>query len=171
MTVERVLPCICSSAKLNDDRFCGMPVLQVVNTNRSNLQYWRVQCPKCGRGGILDFNSAYKALKSWNDMQRMLHNSVGVYKIPLAAHECYMPRTGKRKCFTAGACSGSECPNIQYDSIDEKYGYGIADDMGLERIKCKDCKYNTGKCEDCIFHGNPDYCPEVSDDAEEEAEP
>ena len=56
-------------------------------------------------------------------------------------------------------CCTTDCPNIQYESIDQKYGYGIADDMGLERISCKNCKYNIKNCtcEDCYFLGG-DKC-------------
>ena len=64
----------------------------------------------------------------------------------------------KRKlCFTACACCTGDCPNIQCDSFEERFDCP-ASDAGLERIKCKDCHYNTGKCEDCLFQGNPDYC-------------
>ncbi len=38
---------------------------------------------------------------------------------------------------------GTDCPNIQADIADEKFGDGIAADMGLERIKCRDCGWNT----------------------------
>ena len=42
--------------------------------------------------------------------------------------------------------------------VDERYGYGIADDIGLEEISCKQCLYNSGKCEDCLFVKSKD-CP------------
>ena len=28
--------------------------------------------------------------------------------------------------------------------------------MGFERISCKECYYNTGKCEDCLFFNGSD---------------
>lgn len=42
-------------------------------------------------------------------------------------------------------CITSDCPNIAADIADERFGYGIADDMGLVRIACKDCPYNEKK--------------------------
>ena len=55
-----------------------------------------------------------------------------------------------KQCFVNVHCS-IDCPNFQFDIADERYGYGIAEDMGFERISCKECYYNTGKCEDCLF--------------------
>lgn len=77
-----------------------------------------------------------------------------------------MPK--RKPCFSAPQCSTADCPNIQCDAFEDRYDCP-ASDAGLERIKCKDCYYNTGKCEDCLFQGNPDYCPEESegDDAEQ----
>lgn len=58
-------------------------------------------------------------------------------------------------------CSTSDCPNIQYEAANEYWGYGIADDMGLERIRCSECQYadKHRTCEDCYFKGSPE-CPE-----------
>lgn len=47
------------------------------------------------------------------------------------------------------ACIDGSCPNAQYEAADERYGYGIAEDMGLEKTKCKDC-YKYKGCSDCI---------------------
>lgn len=55
------------------------------------------------------------------------------------------------QCFTSYHCTCGDCPNAQYDSVDDRYGYGIADDMGLKEISCKECYHYTGKCEDCLF--------------------
>lgn len=55
-----------------------------------------------------------------------------------------------KRCFVSVHCS-LDCPNFQIDMLDDRYGYGISDDIGLERISCKDCYYNSGKCDDCIF--------------------
>lgn len=55
-----------------------------------------------------------------------------------------------KQCFVNAHCS-IDCPNFQFDIADERYGYGIAEDMGLERISCKECFYNTGKSDDCLF--------------------
>ena len=56
-----------------------------------------------------------------------------------------------KQCFTSYHCTCGDCPNAQYDIADDRYGFGIAEDMGLEKISCKECRYNTGKCEDCLF--------------------
>ena len=63
-----------------------------------------------------------------------------------------------KHCFTNAHCC-DDCPNCQIDEIDNKYGYGIADDMGLKKIDCKKCQYNTNRCEDCLFQ-NCKECPE-----------
>ena len=73
MKIE-IIPCICSEpidelANIYD----GMPQLKVTNFNKGcNTQYYEAFCPKCGRGGILQFRSAYLALKDWNKMQRSI---------------------------------------------------------------------------------------------------
>lgn len=48
----------------------------------------------------------------------------------------------KKRCFAAEACCTHECP--------------------MERCgrKCAECEYNTGRCENCMFHGDSDACPE-----------
>ena len=56
----------------------------------------------------------------------------------------------KKKCFVNFHCS-YDCPNFTIDIANNRYGYGIAEDMGFKRIRCKECYYNTGKCEDCLF--------------------
>jgi len=56
-----------------------------------------------------------------------------------------------KKCFFNAHCCTSDCPNIQFDIADQRYGYGIAEDMGLKRISCKECYYYTCKCENCLF--------------------
>lgn len=71
------------------------------------------------------------------------------------------------KCerFCNGHCTTSDCPNIQCDMADDEYGYGIAEDMGLKRIKCGDCYYDDKRCtcEDCYLRGG-EYCPNVGSD-------
>ena len=32
------------------------------------------------------------------------------------------------------ACIDGSCPNAQYEAADERYGYGIAEDMGRKRL-------------------------------------
>lgn len=58
-------------------------------------------------------------------------------------------------------CVTSDCPNIQCDMADDKWGFGIAEDMGLERIRCCDCVYQDRHCgcDDCCFRGSSE-CPE-----------
>jgi len=52
-------------------------------------------------------------------------------------------------------CTTNDCPNIQSDIAVERYGDGIAEDMGFYRVKCKDCIYNDKRCtcDDCYFKG------------------
>lgn len=59
-------------------------------------------------------------------------------------------------------CCTSDCPNIQYEECDAKWGDGIADDIGMERVKCKDCVYSDKHCgcDDCYFQGSKE-CPET----------
>ena len=68
----------------------------------------------------------------------------------------------KRKlCFVNSHCS-LDCPSAEYEMADDRYGFGIADDMGLEKVSCKQCCYNTGRCEDCLFEHSKE-CPEYID--------
>lgn len=64
-------------------------------------------------------------------------------------------RRNRKQCFVNVHCA-IDCPNFQFDIANERYGYGIAEDMGLERISCKKCHYNTGKCDDCLFFNDPE---------------
>lgn len=78
MTVDRINPCVCC---IDDYEYChtgnslyGMPKLLVTNSLKPHRQFWSVYCPKCGRGSKLDqFESPYKALRSWNLMQANLY--------------------------------------------------------------------------------------------------
>ena len=65
-----------------------------------------------------------------------------------------------RQCFENAHCS-YDCPNFQIDIANERYGYGIADDMRFEKVNCKDCHYNSGRCDDCLFEHSKE-CPEYS---------
>lgn len=56
----------------------------------------------------------------------------------------------RKQCFVNYHCS-SDCPNAEYEMADDRYGFGIADDMGLEKVSCKQCRYDTGRCEDCLL--------------------
>lgn len=59
-------------------------------------------------------------------------------------------------------CSTDDCPDIQCDAADEMWGGGIAEDMGLCRIECRDCLYADKRCtcKDCYFMGSEE-CPET----------
>ena len=159
MTVDFIIKCICVAGEYSNGLWHGLPELKVSNTNRPHTQYWRAQCPKCGRGGIIDYPSAFKCLDAWNKMQKDLYRAQGI-EIPFAQPE---QPSGRKACFTAPQCSCHDCPNAWHSEAVKRYGENVADDMGMERIPCKECHYNTGKCEDCLFQGNPDYCPEESE--------
>ena len=73
-----------------------------------------------------------------------------------------------RQCFLNAHCS-YDCLNFQIDIANERYGYGIADDMGLEEVNWKDCHYQSGECSDCYFEHSKE-CPEYSEKMKEENE-
>jgi hypothetical protein len=70
-----------------------------------------------------------------------------------------------KECFVNAHCS-YDCPNFQIDIANERYGYGIADDMGLEKVSCKDCCYNLTECKDCLLEHSID-CPEYKQKTED----
>lgn len=78
MTVDKILPCICIDHEPNecDSVYYGMPQLKVSSGNIPHRQFWTVYCPNCGRGGLLEFKSAYLALKDWNVMQEHLRSDI-----------------------------------------------------------------------------------------------
>ena len=61
----KVLRCVCSENSVENSVYTGMPCLKVT----SDMNFWEVFCPNCGRGGFFQYNSAYLALKAWNAMQ------------------------------------------------------------------------------------------------------
>lgn len=69
--IYAILPCICTpdydGAK---SIYKGMPQLKVSGGKR--YTFFTPFCPKCGRGGLIEYKSAYLALKAWNEMQEML---------------------------------------------------------------------------------------------------
>ena len=71
----------------------------------------------------------------------------------------------RKQCFVNYHFSNGDCPSAEYEMADDRYGYGTADDMGLEKISCKECRYNTGRCEDCLFEHSKD-CPEYKESEE-----
>lgn len=75
MTVEHIIPCICSTRHKTDymSTYDGMPQLKVHGNYIKHKQFWTIYCPNCGRGGIIEFKSPYLALKDWNEMQKTLY--------------------------------------------------------------------------------------------------
>ena len=63
----------------------------------------------------------------------------------------------KKECFVNGHCC-YECPNFGVQEVYDKYGYRGVVDMGLKEIKCSECLYESGECEDCLF-ANTVNCP------------
>ena len=63
-----VIPCVCCDHKpdVGDSIYYGMPQLKITG----NMEYFEIFCPKCGRGGLMQWGSAYQAVKHWNDVQR-----------------------------------------------------------------------------------------------------
>lgn len=68
-----IIPCVCCDHEpsAGDSVYYGMPQLKVTQ----NMEYYEIFCPRCGRGGLLQFKSAYLAVKDWNEMQIMLRGS------------------------------------------------------------------------------------------------
>ena len=62
----------------------------------------------------------------------------------------------RKTCFTPVECS-IHCPNTAMDAYDARYGAGLAEDLGYEKTKCGECRYNTGRCTDCLFE-NTEIC-------------
>ena len=54
-----------------------------------------------------------------------------------------MSKSKRQEYFVNGHCC-CDCPNFEIQTADERYGYGIAEDMGLEEVECRDCHYNRG---------------------------
>ena len=72
MKVDSIIPCVCCDHEPNsgDNVYYGMPQLKVCGGKPNT--YYEAYCPVCGRGGMIQFKSAYLALKNWNAMQRGL---------------------------------------------------------------------------------------------------
>lgn len=72
MKVEKVIPCVCvpHPPTAGDRTLYGMPI---IHTNGS---YFSCECPVCGRGGkFLQHNSAFMALRYWNEIQEHCYAS------------------------------------------------------------------------------------------------
>lgn len=76
MKVDHIETCVCIDHELTeaDSVYYGMPQLKVTKG-----QEWSAFCPKCGRGGCLDFKSQYLALANWNKMQIWQKNLDGIF--------------------------------------------------------------------------------------------
>ena len=79
MRVKRIIPCVCITSKPDTaiSTHYGMPELRVAKSSTTDKEFWQIHCPKCKRGGLLEFKSQYYALKNWNEMQ-----------LDLWRHEC-----------------------------------------------------------------------------------
>ena len=72
MKVGEVVPCIYSPNWEDEhiaDGYYGMPQLRVYGGGDS---FFDCRCPKCGRGGLFQYKSAYLALRAWNETQKDL---------------------------------------------------------------------------------------------------
>lgn len=71
MTVDKIIPCVCCEhpPSVDDDCEYGMPILIPCNSSVKDHMQWReVKCPKCRCGGMMQYKSAYLALKAWNEL-------------------------------------------------------------------------------------------------------
>ncbi len=75
MQVEKVLPCVCVDHEpdAGDSVFYGMPELKIAGYKGNPL--YTPYCPKCGRGGVFQYKSAYLALKAWNELIKQLRQT------------------------------------------------------------------------------------------------
>lgn len=73
MKVKKIIRCICADHEPTsaDSVHYGMPNLRVWG---DDVQYWDIYCPDCGRGGLFEEKSSYKALQKWNELQMNLRN-------------------------------------------------------------------------------------------------
>ena len=80
MKVGKIIPCVCSpnwEEKHIESGYYGMPILR---TYGGADGYFECVCPNCGRGGMIQFKSAYLALRDWNMMQEHLRvNDIFVF--------------------------------------------------------------------------------------------
>lgn len=77
-----------------------------------------------------------------------------------------MSKSKRQECFVNGHCC-YDCPNFEIQTVEERYGAGIADDIGLEEVECKNCYYNSGECKDCLLKNSPD-CPKYGQELDKE---
>lgn len=75
MTVDKIIPCICTDHPpyAGDSCYYGMPQLKISGNYIPHKQFFTAFCPNCGRGGAEEFNSPYLALKDWNNFQEGLY--------------------------------------------------------------------------------------------------
>lgn len=76
MKVGEVMPCICSPNWEDEhiaDGYYGMPQLRVYG---GGDRFFDCRCPKCGRGGLLQYKSAFLALRAWNEMQEGIRHNL-----------------------------------------------------------------------------------------------
>lgn len=74
--IGKIETCVCWRGECKEnDWWDGMPHIQVIDNCFGHYEY-SAYCPKCGRGGIISFPTAYKALKKWNETQQMLKTPI-----------------------------------------------------------------------------------------------
>ena len=76
MTVDKIIPCVCipHPPTVADKTTYGMPILSVSGSLTAHKQFWSAKCPVCGRGGLMEETSSYKALKRWNATMEDCHH-------------------------------------------------------------------------------------------------
>ena len=84
---ETIRPCVCCKDVDNDHgMYTGMPALIPTRNDEPEKFpqiYWETKCPKCGRGGILQYKSVHAALRSWNESQDRLWQNMDGFDIPM----------------------------------------------------------------------------------------
>lgn len=72
MKVDKIIPCVCWDPNNTDSIYDGMPQLTV--SGGKPHTFFTAFCPNCGRGGLIEYKSAYLCLRAWNKMQEELRN-------------------------------------------------------------------------------------------------
>ena len=111
---ETIRPCVCmAKAEANNSMYAGMPALIPTRNDdpeRYPHVYWEIKCPRCGRGGILQFKTVNAAIKHWNKMQDDLWKSVDGFNLPF--------------CYPFGEDETYEPLYKRYHELIREIGYG-----------------------------------------------
>lgn len=78
MKVNKIIPCICCDHEpdCGDSVYYGMPQLKVTD----GMNFFEAYCPNCGRGGLIQYKSAYLAIKGWNKLQERLRRMDKIFE-------------------------------------------------------------------------------------------